>query len=152
MGERQPSVAAIVACVDGERRVLLVLQTSGPFAENWLLPGGRVEPGEAPADAARRELREETGLVARDVQAAALYEVRGIAPNAFHMLVHLFRADEVSGSLRPEAGGAVRWARASDETLHPSLARELADLGLLEHAPTDMDVRAAGLELLRRLS
>jgi 8-oxo-dGTP pyrophosphatase MutT (NUDIX family) len=31
-------------------------------SDTWLLPGGRLEPGESPAAGARREVREETGV------------------------------------------------------------------------------------------
>ena len=55
-----PSVS--VALRDGDGRVLLARHVEGNV---WLLPGGAVEPGEAPADAAVREMWEETGLLVR---------------------------------------------------------------------------------------
>jgi 8-oxo-dGTP diphosphatase len=52
--------ASVLVVRDG--RVLLTRRAVEPRAGLWDTPGGFVEPGEDPADAARRELLEETGL------------------------------------------------------------------------------------------
>ncbi len=65
--------ASIAVFRDGE--VLIVERAKPPLAGVWSLPGGHVEPGEAAADAAQRELLEETGVVAQMLGLAGTREL-----------------------------------------------------------------------------
>ena len=58
---RQPGCAAL-AVVVREGKVLLVRRANPPDAGLWGFPGGRIEWGETAAEAAARELAEETGV------------------------------------------------------------------------------------------
>jgi 8-oxo-dGTP pyrophosphatase MutT (NUDIX family) len=96
---------------DGER-VLLVHHRR---LDRWLLPGGHVEPEDATiADAARREVMEETGVALAPESALAGADVHGIPPkrgepyHLHHDLLFRFRA--VGEELRvSEESHAVLW-------------------------------------------
>lgn len=58
-------VPATIGVVFHEGRVLLARRANEPDAGKWGFPGGKIEWGESIAQAAEREIREETGIVAR---------------------------------------------------------------------------------------
>lgn len=65
------SIGVFAAVFDGEGRVLCVLQNYGERC--WAMPGGRLEAGEDPETALRREVLEESGVVAEPRTLVGLY-------------------------------------------------------------------------------
>ncbi len=58
--------SAVMMAIDSKKRILLVRQYRLPAERYlWELPAGRLDPGEKPLQAAKRELAEETGYKAR---------------------------------------------------------------------------------------
>lgn len=88
----RPSVTVDVAVVttEDEPRVLLIRRKNEPFAGVWALPGGFVNENEAPMDAARRELLEETGVVTSDLVELGTYGEPGRDPRGWTISIAWF--------------------------------------------------------------
>ncbi|MFK0167287.1 (deoxy)nucleoside triphosphate pyrophosphohydrolase [Streptomyces sp. NPDC090306] len=101
------TVVVGAALFDGDR--LLSARRSGPpeLAGRWELPGGKVEPGESPAAAIVRELREELG-----VDTEAVERVPGEWPLRPPYVLQVWTVRLRPGSAGPEPlqdHDALRW-------------------------------------------
>lgn len=98
---RHPGAAAVVP-VDAAKRVCLVRQYRlGVDDFLWEIPAGKLDAGESPEVCAVRELREETGIVARRWTALGSYLS---APGILNEIIHLFLAqDLIVGTATPDA-------------------------------------------------
>ena len=111
---RHPGSAVMMA-VDEKERILLVKQFRLPAeADLWELPAGRLDPGETPLDAAKRELREETGYQAKTWTELVSYWP---SPGYVGEKMNLFLAEDLdAGEQQPmdDESIEIRWFEKSE--------------------------------------
>jgi ADP-ribose pyrophosphatase len=100
---RHPGAAAVVPFLSdplGDDPQILLLKQYRYAAEDYLyeVPAGRLDPGEDPADCARRELREETGCSAERVEhLLTFYTTPGFTDEKIHLFMATGLAEGVTG-------------------------------------------------------
>ncbi|GAB3210817.1 NUDIX hydrolase [Marinactinospora thermotolerans] len=131
------TAVAIVPGPDGT--LTFVLQNCGAYIGHWLLPGGYIDPGETPEQAARREAAEEAGVDAGALAPCGVYDLYGRfkdEPYAFRL--HVYRASEPSVvregfAFDPEEISGICQARPDEILPHPTDMRILNDVGLADY-------------------
>lgn len=147
---RRTRRTARILLLGPDDRLLLFRYLAEGFDPFWIMAGGECEPGEDYSDAARRELREETGIDARPlplgVMREANYVYAGEPVRAIeHFFVHRVETAAIDTSghteLEREAMQEHRWFTRVEigdwpETIYPLEILELIEraLGRLEGA------------------
>jgi ADP-ribose pyrophosphatase YjhB (NUDIX family) len=117
----EPTACALV--VDDDGRLLLVRRAGDPYRGTWDLPGGFLEEAEAPLDALRRELREETGLEIEPVEfVGAWLDTYGDGPDApttlnLYWTARIVGGEPVAGDDASELGWFARDALPPDDEI-----------------------------------
>lgn len=117
-------VEVVGAVIQNEAGEVLCAQRSPRMSQGglWEFPGGKIEPGESPAESLRREIREELGC-----EIAVGERVADVTHPYPELTVRLitYRARLTGGSPTPKEHAELRWLPA-------------AELGSLNWAPADL--------------
>jgi 8-oxo-dGTP diphosphatase len=133
MGEGLPRVGSALIVRDEANRILLGKRNKDPQRGNWVLPGGKIHAFESIADAAARELAEETGLTVEVQHQFRVYEVIN-APQEHRIIIYSW-AKVVGGDLRASDDISevkfVSLDELGDLPLTPLVREVLADAGYI---------------------
>jgi len=101
----RPDVTVDIVLVTRERkpRVLLIRRKHEPFAGMWALPGGFIDKDEAPQDAARRELAEETRVRVARLEQLRTFGEPGRDPRGWTISI-VYVARVSAAKLSPRGG------------------------------------------------
>ena len=97
-------VAAIIH--DEEGRIFATQRGYGPMKDGWEFPGGKMEAGETPEEALKREIWEE--LETR-IEVEQLFETIDYDYPDFHLTMHCYICKVESGELTLKEHEAARW-------------------------------------------
>ena len=101
-------VVAAIICdnMDTPSRIFATARGYGEFKGQWEFPGGKIEAGEAPEEALRREIREELDT---DIEVGGLITTIEYDYPSFHLSMDCFWAQVKSGELVLKEAEAARW-------------------------------------------
>ena len=104
----------VAAALIVRRRRILVCQRTRhqPMPLKWEFPGGKIEEGEQPRDALRRELEEELGIDAKIGDEVARIQHRYKSGGAVELRFYLVR--EYKGEIENRIFRDVQWAKRSE--------------------------------------
>lgn len=126
-------VDVVAAVIVHGGRVFATQRGYGDYKDGWEFPGGKVEAGESPEAALRREIEEElaTEVEVRDFLDCVEYDYPG-----FHLSMRCYLCSVVRGELRLLEHEGSRWLSAgeldsvdwlpADRALLPKVAAALA--------------------------
>ena len=125
-------VAAAIICdnMESPSRIFATAKGYGEFKGQWEFPGGKIEAGEAPEEALRREIREELDT---DIEVGSLLTTIEYDYPAFHHSMDCFWAQVKTGELVLKEAEAARWLTRNELYDVQWLSADLSLIEMIEN-------------------
>ena len=99
-------IEVVAAIIVHEGKVFATQRGYGDFKGGWEFPGGKIEPGETPQEALKREILEELDT---EISVGKLIDTIEYEYPNFHLSMECFLSEVISGELVLKEHEAARW-------------------------------------------
>ena len=100
------TIRVVAAIIYNENRVFATQRGYGEYKDGWEFPGGKIEEGETPQDALKREILEELDT---EISVGELIDTIEYDYPTFHLSMDCFLCEIVSGDLVLKEHEAAKW-------------------------------------------
>ncbi len=107
------TVHVVAAIIIHNKKLFATQRGYGEFKDGWEFPGGKVEPGESPQDALKREIQEE---LATEIEVGPYIDTIEYDYPTFHLSMKCYACSVISGKLELLEHENAAWL--SKETLY----------------------------------
>ena len=100
------TIRVVAAIIRDKDKIFATQRGYGEFKDGWEFPGGKIEVGETPQDALKREIMEELDT---EIKVGELIDTIEYDYPTFHLSMDCFWAEVITGHLVLKEAEAAKW-------------------------------------------
>ena len=100
------TIRVVAAVIRDKEKIFATARGYGEFKGQWEFPGGKIEQGETPQEALKREIKEE---LATEIEVGELIHTIEYDYPTLHLSMDCFWAEVITGQLELKEAEAAKW-------------------------------------------
>lgn len=143
------TIRVVAAVIYDKEKIFATARGYGEFKGQWEFPGGKVEPGETPEQALKREIMEELNT---EIEVGELIDTIEYDYPTFHLSMDCFWAKVSVGKLELKEAEAAKWLTKDELDSVAWLPADITLIGKIKECMSVISTKVTGSTLTKKIN